>query len=272
MPPLLAKPRHAKPAQLPGTRTVLVPLVLMGSAGASLGGLALSASAEEPVAVTAAASTALDPAAQAEFLTERAAAEEGRASRNREADVRAAEQARVAAEQAAAAEAARVAAEQAAAAEAARVAAEKAAADKAAAEKAAAAKQAAPSGKYARPGLGTLTSGYGARWGRLHAGIDLAAGTGSPVRAAAAGTVVSARVENGYGKAVRVKHADGSETLYAHNSALQVRAGQRVGAGEQIAREGNSGRSTGPHLHFEVRVGGKSVNPLSWLRARGVAI
>lgn len=106
-------------------------------------------------------------------------------------------------------EADRLAAEQAAAAEAARVAADQVAAAEAAADKAVAEQQTSAS----RPGLGRLTSGFGQRWGRLRAGIDLAAGTGSPVRAAAAGRVVSAGTENGYGNAVRIKHADGTGTL-----------------------------------------------------------
>lgn len=264
MPPLFAKPRHARPRELPAARAVLVPVVLMGTSTTALGGLAMSASATENAApVTAAAAS--DNADAVTVLDERAEQAEQRVSRERvrvaaEAQRLAAEQ--VAAEQAAA-EAARVAAEQAAA-EAARVAAEHAAADKAAAEKAA--------GQWARPALGRLTSTYGPRWGRMHKGIDLAAGTGSPIRAAAAGTVVSAGDEGGYGYAVRIRHADGTQTLYAHNSRLLVRAGQRVSAGEQIAREGNSGNSTGPHLHFEVVVGGRNVNPLSWLRERGVAV
>jgi murein DD-endopeptidase MepM/ murein hydrolase activator NlpD len=127
-------------------------------------------------------------------------------------------------------------------------------------------------GRFARPGAGRLTSGYGRRWGRLHAGIDLAAGMGSPVRAAAAGVVLSARSESGYGKVVRVRHPDGTVTVYAHMSAPLVDAGERVRAGDLVGREGNTGRSTGPHLHFEVRVNGTPVNPLSWLRKRGVDI
>lgn len=123
---------------------------------------------------------------------------------------------------------------------------------------------------FVRPGAGRVTSGYGRRWGRLHAGVDLAAGMGSPIRAVAAGTVQSAGTESGYGQAVRVVLADGTVTIYGHNSALLVQAGQRVQAGQQIAREGNSGRSTGPHLHFEVRVGDSPVNPVPWLSARGI--
>lgn len=131
---------------------------------------------------------------------------------------------------------------------------------------------AAQSARFARPGRGRLTSGYGRRWGRLHAGIDLAAGMGSPIRAAATGVVLSAGAESGYGRVVRIVHADGTVTVYAHMSADLVSAGQRVQAGDLVGREGNTGRSTGPHLHFEVRVNGTPVNPLTWLRKRGVDV
>lgn len=126
--------------------------------------------------------------------------------------------------------------------------------------------------QYARPGRGRLTSAYGRRWGRLHAGIDLAAGMGSPVRAAARGVVLAAGRESGYGQVVRVVHPDGTVTVYAHMSAALVSVGERVQAGDLVGREGNTGRSTGPHLHFEVRVNGTPVNPLTWLRKRGVDV
>lgn len=126
--------------------------------------------------------------------------------------------------------------------------------------------------QYARPGRGRLTSPYGRRWGRLHAGIDLAAGMGAPVRAAAEGVVLAAGSESGYGRVVRIAHADGTVTVYAHMSAALAKRGQRVEAGDLVGREGNTGRSTGPHLHFEVRVNGTPVNPLIWLRKRGVEI
>jgi murein DD-endopeptidase MepM/ murein hydrolase activator NlpD len=127
-----------------------------------------------------------------------------------------------------------------------------------------------PPPQFVRPGTGRLTSSYGARWGRLHAGIDLAAGVGAPISAVAAGTVASAGSEGGYGRVVRLQHDDGTVTLYAHMSALLVTAGQRVTAGTYLGREGNSGHSTGPHLHFEVRVGDVPVDPTPWLKARGI--
>jgi murein DD-endopeptidase MepM/ murein hydrolase activator NlpD len=126
--------------------------------------------------------------------------------------------------------------------------------------------------RFVRPGAGRLTSSYGRRWGRLHAGIDLAAGVGSPIRAVTNATVLSAGWEGGYGRCVRLVHSDGTVTVYAHMSAIQVNKGERVSAGEQIGREGNTGQSTGPHLHFEVRVNGTPVNPVTWLRKRGVAL
>ncbi|MBC7374718.1 MAG: M23 family metallopeptidase [Frankiales bacterium] len=120
--------------------------------------------------------------------------------------------------------------------------------------------------------MGRLTSSYGRRWGRLHAGIDLASGIGSPVRAVAAGVVQSSGTESGYGQAVRIRHDDGTVTVYAHMSALLVSTGEQVSPGEQIGREGNTGHSTGPHLHFEVRVNGSPIDPIPWLRERGIDV
>jgi murein DD-endopeptidase MepM/ murein hydrolase activator NlpD len=125
---------------------------------------------------------------------------------------------------------------------------------------------------FVRPGLGRLTSSYGRRWGRLHAGIDLAAGVGAPVRAVTNATVLSAGWEGGYGRCVRLIASDGTVFVYGHLSSISVRDGERVSAGERIGREGNTGQSTGPHLHFEVRINGTPVNPISWLRKRGVAL
>jgi murein DD-endopeptidase MepM/ murein hydrolase activator NlpD len=129
-----------------------------------------------------------------------------------------------------------------------------------------------PAPAVARPSDGLLTSPFGPRWGRLHGGIDLAAGPGSPVRAAAPGTVSAAGAEGAYGNVVRIRHADGVETVYAHLSAAEVAVGATVAAGEQIGREGNTGRSTGSHLHFEVRQSDVAVDPLRWLADRGVRI
>lgn len=264
MPPLYARPRHAAPRNHAKVKAALVPAVLVASTGSALGGLAVSASAQTtPTAVTAAATSptaeqtllAVDvEAAARELALQRDAA---RASRDR------ARGEAKAAELAAAAEAARLA-EEARKAEEARVAEE--------ARKAAEAARLAEANKTVRPATGRLTSSYGPRWGRMHRGLDIAAGSGAPIYAAAAGTVVSAGWEGGYGRAVRIEHPDGSQTLYAHNSSLLVRRGQRVAAGQQIAREGATGNVTGIHLHFEVRVNGEYVNPRDWLRRRGAQL
>ena len=126
--------------------------------------------------------------------------------------------------------------------------------------------------EFARPGTGRLTSSYGPRWGRLHGGIDLAAGTGAPISAVTHGTVTSAGTEGGYGHVVRVDHGDGTVTVYAHLSEIRVALGQAVTAGQLLGLEGSSGHSTGPHLHFEVRVADVPVGPAAWLQARGVIL
>jgi lipoprotein NlpD len=122
-------------------------------------------------------------------------------------------------------------------------------------------------GRYslAWPVDGKITSRYGHRSGRNHDGIDIAAPRGSPVRAAAAGEVLFSAQKGGYGKLILVRHSSGLITVYAHNDINLVRVGQRVRAGEIIAKVGQTGRATGPHLHFEVRRGVKPENPLSHL-------
>ncbi|MCZ7587538.1 MAG: peptidoglycan DD-metalloendopeptidase family protein [Gaiella sp.] len=121
------------------------------------------------------------------------------------------------------------------------------------------------SGLLGWPVAGPVTSGYGMRWGRMHEGIDIAVGEGTPVRAAAAGTVIFASWLGGYGNLVVVDHGNGLSTAYAHNSSLAGSVGQPVAAGEVIAYSGNSGNSTGPHVHFEARVNGSAVDPLGYL-------
>ncbi|MDX3238636.1 M23 family metallopeptidase [Streptomyces sp. ME03-5709C] len=124
----------------------------------------------------------------------------------------------------------------------------------------------------------TLTAGYdasGAHWAHRHTGQDFAVPPGTPVRAVGGGTVVVAACGDGFGNQIVVRHDDGYCTHYAHLSVLEVVPGQRVRAGERIGRSGNSGNSTGPHLHFEVRVTpqmGSSVAPLPWLARHGVRI
>lgn len=111
----------------------------------------------------------------------------------------------------------------------------------------------------------TVTSGFGERWGRQHSGLDMALPTGSPVYAAKGGTVTWSGYKNSYGNLVMIDHGDGMETYYAHCSRLDVEEGQLVSAGQQIAAVGSTGNSTGPHLHFEVRIGGVAHDPAQWL-------
>jgi len=112
-----------------------------------------------------------------------------------------------------------------------------------------------------------FTSPFGQRWGRLHAGTDFAAPIGTPIYATADGVVTNAGWDSGYGRLIRIQHEFGIETGYAHLNAMRVTVGQRVSRGERIGDMGNSGRSTGSHLHYEVRVGGTPVNPMIYIRA-----
>ncbi len=111
------------------------------------------------------------------------------------------------------------------------------------------------------------TSGFGRRWGRMHEGTDLAGALGSPVYATADGTVVHAGWESGYGNLVRIRHEFGLETRYGHLSKVRVEVGQKVSRGDRIGDMGNTGRSTGTHLHYEVRVNGSAVNPMTFIKA-----
>ncbi|MDI9895225.1 M23 family metallopeptidase [Rhodococcus sp. IEGM 1381] len=124
-----------------------------------------------------------------------------------------------------------------------------------------------------QPVAGVLTSNFGSRWGAQHSGLDIAAPIGTPIYAAADGTVSDAGPASGFGLWVKVQHDDGTETIYGHVNDFSVQPGQRVSAGEQIATVGNRGQSTGPHLHFEVHdPSGVKVDPASWLSTRGVAV
>ena len=119
----------------------------------------------------------------------------------------------------------------------------------------------ARSGGCIWPARGRVTSEYGTRWGRLHAGIDIGAPTGTPIWAAKSGTVIFAGRQSGYGNAVIIDHGGGMTTLYGHMSRIGTRDGASVGQGSTIGAVGNTGRSTGPHLHFETRYGGSPRNP-----------
>jgi lipoprotein NlpD len=116
------------------------------------------------------------------------------------------------------------------------------------------------------PVRGVLISGFGARVGEHHDGIDLACPEGAPVFAAGEGEVLFAGEQRGYGNLVLIGHAHGLVTVYAHNQQNLVAQGDRVLRGEPIARVGRSGNATGPHLHFEVRVGTRPRDPLGFLR------
>lgn len=125
----------------------------------------------------------------------------------------------------------------------------------------------APFNGYIWPAKGTLTSGYGWRWGRMHKGIDIAGPIGTPVVSAGSGVVDFAGWNRGgYGNLVEIRHPDGTLTRYAHNHRILVNKGQEVKQGQQIAEMGSTGYSTGPHLHFEIHPQGlKADNPISYL-------
>jgi murein DD-endopeptidase MepM/ murein hydrolase activator NlpD len=126
---------------------------------------------------------------------------------------------------------------------------------------------------YVKPTQGIPTSGFGYRWGVLHGGIDIANSIGTPIYAVADGVVIDAGPAAGFGMWVKVRHADGTVTLYGHVNTTTVRIGERVLAGDQIATIGNRGNSTGPHLHFEVLLNGSDrVDPVPWLAKRGLSV
>ena len=120
-------------------------------------------------------------------------------------------------------------------------------------------------GQLQRPVAVGVYRGYGPRWGRWHYGLDYAASTGTPIHAADGGTVISAGWSGAYGMRIMIDHGGNIKTLYAHCSALYVSAGQQVYKGQTIAAVGSTGRSTGPHCHFEVFVNGANVNPANYV-------
>jgi murein DD-endopeptidase MepM/ murein hydrolase activator NlpD len=121
------------------------------------------------------------------------------------------------------------------------------------------------SGQLIWPVNGQFTSPFGGRWGRLHAGIDIAVPVGTAVRAADTGTVRIAGWVGGYGNYVCIQHTASMSTCYGHNSRLLVSSGQSVRQGQVISASGNTGHSTGPHVHFEVRINGSPVDPMGYL-------
>ena len=121
------------------------------------------------------------------------------------------------------------------------------------------------SGSLIWPVNGIFTSPFGQRWGRLHAGIDISAPTGTPIRAADSGKVVLMGPTGGYGNYTCVQHSASMATCYAHQSRFGTSVGASVSQGQVIGAVGNTGHSTGPHLHFEVRIGGSPVDPMGYL-------
>ncbi len=115
------------------------------------------------------------------------------------------------------------------------------------------------------PVRGQVTSAYGKRGGRMHEGIDIAARSGTTIRACNAGKVIFAGRLGGYGKMVIIKHAGHYRSVYAHASRLHVRVGQFVERGQKIASVGSTGRASGPHLHFEIRRGESPTDPVRYL-------
>lgn len=114
------------------------------------------------------------------------------------------------------------------------------------------------------PTIGVISSYFGERWGTVHKGLDIAANTGTPISAAFDGNVKFSGVMSGYGNVIIVEHKNGIETVYAHCNTLIAKVGESVGKGQKIATVGNTGNSTGPHLHFEIKVNGTPVDPLSY--------
>ena len=122
------------------------------------------------------------------------------------------------------------------------------------------------SGTFMIPTNGRLSSPFGMRWGRMHNGIDLAASVGTPIYAADEGTVICSEYKGSFGNLVQIDHGNGYTTYYAHNSENLVSVGQTVAKGDLIAKIGSTGRSTGPHLHFEIRYDDVPQDPMNYLK------
>jgi murein DD-endopeptidase MepM/ murein hydrolase activator NlpD len=138
-----------------------------------------------------------------------------------------------------------------------------------------AASRAAREPQYVVPVSGRLTTCYCMRWGQMHYGLDLAAPLGTPILAASDGVVLKAGRASGFGNAVYIQDPDGNVHIYGHMRYYDVEEGDIVHAGDQIAKVGNEGYSTGPHLHWEIHRGdmdGRPLDPQDWLADRGVAV
>lgn len=119
--------------------------------------------------------------------------------------------------------------------------------------------------EFLNPTLGVLTSNFGTRWGRLHSGIDIGADEGEAICAAKSGRVIFSGTADGYGNYIKIDHGGGLETAYGHCSVLAANVGDEVEKGQTIAYVGSTGNSTGPHLHFEVKIDGEFKNPLDYV-------
>ncbi|WP_024794646.1 M23 family metallopeptidase [Tomitella biformata] len=125
---------------------------------------------------------------------------------------------------------------------------------------------------FVKPTSGTLTSNYGSRWGTIHGGLDIANAMQTPIFAVSDGEVIDSGPASGFGQWVRLKHADGTVSVYGHIDSALVQVGQHVTAGDEIAKMGNRGFSTGPHLHFEIwEHGTDRIDPAPWLAQRGIS-
>ncbi len=123
------------------------------------------------------------------------------------------------------------------------------------------------SGSFMMPSVGKFSSPFGPRWGRMHTGIDIAAKTGTPIYASDNGIVTEAQYKNnGYGNLIVVDHGNGFVTYYAHCSEIDVKVGDIVAKGDLVGKIGSTGRSTGAHLHFEVRVDGEPRDPMKYIK------
>ena len=126
---------------------------------------------------------------------------------------------------------------------------------------------------FTKPAEGAFTSGFGMRWGSMHNGVDIANTPGTPIRAVAAGTVIDSGPAQGFGNWIRIRHEDGSISVYGHMQTLYVAVGEVVQPGQLIAGMGSEGFSTGSHLHFEIWPDGATPSdPAPWLAARGISL
>lgn len=133
--------------------------------------------------------------------------------------------------------------------------------------------EAARAPQVVRPAEGAFTSGFSPRWGSFHYGVDIANTPGTPILAVMDGTVIDSGPAQGYGNWIRLKHDDGSVSVYGHMQSLDVAVGERVTAGQKIAGMGSLGFSTGSHLHFEIHPDGDTpIDPAPWLAQRGIQL